>query len=37
MVPKHSTRLALDTNVLLDLAKGVGEVIRFFGTNRFTP
>jgi predicted nucleic acid-binding protein len=29
----HSTRLALDTNVLLDLAAGVGEVIRFFETS----
>ena len=34
MVPEHSTRLALDTNVLLDLAKGVSEVIRFFEASR---
>jgi len=26
----HSTRLALDTNILLDLAAGVREVVRFF-------
>ena len=30
MVLGHSTRLALDTNVLLDLAAGVAEVTRFF-------
>lgn len=30
MVPGHSTRLALDTNILLDLAAGVREVVRFF-------
>lgn len=30
----HSTRLALDTNVLLDLAAGVSEVVRFFETSK---
>jgi predicted nucleic acid-binding protein len=34
MVPEHSTRLALDTNVLLDLAKGASDVIRFFEASR---
>jgi predicted nucleic acid-binding protein len=29
----HSKRLALDTNVLLDLAAGVAEVVRFFETS----
>ena len=32
MVPGRSTRLALDTNVLLDLAADVSEVVRFFET-----
>lgn len=30
MALEHSTRLALDTNILLDLAAGVREVVRFF-------
>jgi hypothetical protein len=33
MVLGHSKRLALDTNVLLDLAAGVAEVVRFFETS----
>jgi predicted nucleic acid-binding protein len=32
MVLGHSRRLALDTNVLLDLAAGVAEALRFFET-----
>ncbi|HEX4139856.1 MAG TPA: type II toxin-antitoxin system VapC family toxin [Candidatus Methylacidiphilales bacterium] len=30
----HGTRLALDTNVLLDLAEGQSEVVRFFETSK---